>query len=144
MLERSRAFESLPADEEVEAPQKAERSADVIPIDRQALEAEKKGYATYQALGGRLSQPEYEHIVEKAAVNRNYVASARSYARVAGIELSDEVSHLYALLRDHTTPDVPDTLASLSDHKLLAEVLRIKGERTALEQMKAGFPHIDF
>lgn len=140
MATPARAFElpsELPEDKkkpQIPAAAQEKRDSNVTYINRE--------YDAYHTLEGCLTQPEYE-IVKKildekaeAAANEIYVMNAKTYARVANIELSDGVLRLYAVLRDsHNTPDVPDKLAVLGDPQLLAEVLRIKGESAALEQL---------
>ncbi|MDO8565645.1 MAG: hypothetical protein Q7S04_00475 [Candidatus Moranbacteria bacterium] len=100
-------------------------------------------YDAYHTLEGCLALPEYE-IVKKiidekagASVSEIYMANAQVYAGVAEIKLSNDVLRLYAILRDHYhTPEIPDKLAVMGDPQLLTEVLRMKGESAALEQLK--------
>lgn len=139
MLEQ-RAFE--PPFEEVkapqtpkapEAPQEEKKRLFLVPTDRPeapATEAStsEKGESAFVA---------YQKKFGGYPAKETYMTNARVYAGVADIPLSDDVLHLYAVLRDyHNTPGVPDELKSLSDPELLAEVLRMKGENEALDMLK--------
>lgn len=136
------AFENYSHGEATEAhpeePQE-KKSADIVYIPT---------YMTYSAIGGHMTKKEYETVSliagTETPVNNMYKSHAQTNAEVVGITLSDDVLDLYARLRDYRTPDVPNTLAIISDQELLAEVLRFKGNGSDVEKMKVKLPHIPF
>jgi len=110
-----------------EEPEK--KSAEILPFRR---------YEEYKDLGGMLSSEEYWDILkiakDKKEVPSNSLSSgaANSMAQVAGIALSPEIAIIYGILSDKR-PDLAKKRDEMSDQELLAEALRIAGNKSSLD-----------
>ena len=111
-----------------EEPEK--KSAEILPFRR---------YEEYKNLGGILSPKEYEDVLKLAKEGKeapsNSLSSeaATSMARVAGIALSPETITLYEILSEERS-ELAKEREEMSDQKLLAEALRIVGNKSSLDK----------
>jgi hypothetical protein len=159
MAQRAEAFPLDPYQEETRG-----RKAVIIPFpspkkEKGSTEKETgQGYEQYKTLGGKLSPDEYRDVLKSAAEGKNVpYTSLRSrranvMARTAEITLSPEVLGIYGILRDKQ-PDPPDPKKNTpseitpseindSDQKLLAEALRIVGDKRSLAVFTEKFSHM--
>jgi hypothetical protein len=140
------AFKQVLYQPEEERPEpKKKKGAIILPFEKKSENKEEKidqGYKAYEALGGALSQKEYQEVMRRAATETSagskWSSYAHSYARTAGISLSSEAVGIYGILRD--TQD--KSYSGLSDQKLLAEALRFAGDGSSLTAFIKKFPNI--
>lgn len=107
-------------------------------------------YQEYKNLGGTLSQKEYQDVLkcaegDTAAAEAQWGKYAQPMVSRAGITLLPRVVTLYAVLRDKNQHPEKASYADLSDQKLLAEALRIAGDKSSLRSLDTfieKYPHI--
>jgi hypothetical protein len=116
-------------------PEPEKKSAVILPFRRKES-PEEGNYEQYKALGGTLSQEEYQDVLKRAEEGRNIYSrwskDANSMARAAEITLSPETVTLYGILRDEKPDPAKEHYSELNDQKLLAEALRIVGDESSL------------
>jgi len=109
-------------------------------------EEKESDYANYKTLGGILNQEDYQNvlmsIVENAPLNPAWSRHAHLMAKTAGITLSPETVTIYGILRGEKPDPRKEHFSEMSDHKLLAEALRIVGNTDSLITFVAKYPHI--
>src|SRR3989344_3304690 len=120
------------------------QGAVILPFRPKAIEGTESrqghDYDEYKALGGTiLSQAEYQSVRERAAQKGNIPSdSTRSQTDLmtedAGITLSPETVTVYGILRGDRkpTPDTKGHYSEQGDQQLLAEALRITGDKISL------------
>ncbi|GEM_PF-2510364 len=109
-----------------------------------------RGYKEYKALGGILDEMEYQDIlgridsVRNTPLNSSTPLQAKSMASAAGITLSPETIALYGVLRhyEEPNPDAKEHYSTLNDQKVLAEALRLVGDKDSLATFIETHPHI--
>jgi len=95
-------------------------------------------YEEYKNLGGILNPKEYEDVLmlakegKEAPSNSLSSGAANSMARAAGIALSPEIVIIYGILSDKRA-DLAKEREEMSDQELLAEALRIAGNKSSLD-----------
>ena len=130
---------------------KRKREAVILPF-KQKLESKgeekRQDYAGYKTLGGVLSQEEYQNVRSHAA-DKEYIPSgslwrghANFMASTAGITLSPETVTIYEILRSEKPDPAKEHYSELGDQKLLAEALRIVGDKNSLDMFIEKLPHI--
>lgn len=63
-------------------------------------------------------------------------------AETAGITLSPETVMMYGLLRDEKPNPSKENHSGMSDHEILAEALRMSGDKDSLATFEESLPHI--
>ena len=107
-------------------------------------------YKEYKALGGILDEMEYRNVLGRIDSSKNVPPNsptslqAESMANAAGIILSPETVALYGLLRHDVkpSPDTKNHYSTLNDQKLLAEALRMVGDKNSLATFIEKHAHI--
>jgi hypothetical protein len=108
------------------------KSAVILPFLRKE-NIRKGNYAEYRALHGTLSPEEYQDVLRRAMEASRWLENANSMARAAEITLSPETMTLYGILRDEKPDPAKKHYSELSDQELLAEALRIVGNKPSLD-----------
>jgi hypothetical protein len=116
-------------------------------------EKEGRSYEEYKTLGGTLSQTEYENVVKRAADETilSYPARLKHTKRsnyinfMAQAILPSGTATIYGILRDEKSDPAPDSVkehySTMDDHKLVAEALRIIGDKRSLIAFTEKYPH---
>lgn len=112
-------------------------------------------YERYKSLGGIINEQDYQSAMDRAGnattVDKTLVAQAELMARVAGITLNnagealDPRTVLYGTLRrDRNLQQAQHHHSQMSDQRLFAEALRMRGDEDALKKLIEAHPHISF
>ncbi len=130
------------------------KEAVILPFKQKAEEplhdeyAKKYEYKEYRKLGGALSQEEYENVLKRSADGKYAPSSslwqghANFMAEATGITLTPEAVVIYGILRSENPDPIKEHFSEMSDQKLLAEALRIVGDKISLDIFIEKLPHI--
>ena len=109
---------------------------------------EETGLERYQSLGGVLTEAEFKEAMEKAKgldkVDPYSFRQVKSMMGLAGIELKPENDirvALYDVLRLSSNPGLNHATLG-SDQTILAEVLRMVGDKFELHKFLQAYPNI--
>lgn len=123
-------------------PYRDEEDEEIKPREAVILHFPKTYEAYKNLLGGILNQEEYDS-VKSTTGDSKWSPYAISMANTADITLLDETIDFYKTLCDKRS-ELAKERAEMGDRELLAEALRIVGDKTSLDKFldKENYPHI--